>query len=270
MEEYEGRGTLSGLRALVLCAGKGTRLSPYTQTKPKALVDLGGKPLLVHLLQWLRYQGVTDIAVNLHYHAEAIPAALGNGTSLGIRLIYSYEPELLGTAGAVRKLAGWFSDPFLVIYGDLLTDVDLAPLVQFHRSQGALATLGLVPGQEPTWQGIVVRGPRCQVQRFVEKPTADQVAKLRDHQGIVWASAGLYVLSVAALAYVPPDTPLDFGYDLIPQWVEGGQPVYGIPLIGYLLDVGTPERLALGEEALRKGWVMVREGEAIIKEEEAG
>lgn len=244
-----------GLRALVLCAGEGTRLRPLTLTRPKALVEVAGVPLAAHLLRWLRQFGVVDVAINLHYLPAAIPAALGDGSVFGMNIRYSYEEQLLGTAGAARRLASWFSGTFLVAYGDILTDVDLTPLIQMHRASGVLATLGLTKVDDPTRAGIVVTEPSGRVQRFVEKPSTAEVPALLDAQGTAWASGGIYVLEPAVLDLVPPDVPSDFGHDLFPQLLLQGAPVHALPLNGYLLDIGSLERLAQAEADARHGRV---------------
>ncbi len=243
----------SGIRALVLCAGEGTRLRPFTLTRPKAMTDVAGVPLIVHLLVWLRGSGLREVAINLHYLPDAIPALLGDGGDYGVQVTYSREDELLGSAGAAKRLLDWLSDPFLVVYGDNLTDVGLAPLLETHKTRAAIATLGLAPAEDPTRVGIVVCDADGWVEGFEEKPPAHRVAQLEGRYGTLWANAGIYVLSKTALAGVLPDTPCDFGRDVFPALLQQGMPVYGLPLDGYLLDIGSPERLARAERDAEAG-----------------
>jgi NDP-sugar pyrophosphorylase family protein len=245
----------AGVRALLLCAGEGTRLRPLTLTRPKALIEIAGRPMVVHLLRWLRQAGVTEIAINLHHLPEAIPAALGTGEEWGVRLTYSREPEIRGTAGAARQLADWLSDPFLVVYGDILVDIDLGPLFEMHRERGAVATIGLHPVEDPTRAGIVVTDPDGRVRRFVEKPAADELPGLADAGGVIQCNGGVYLIRRDVLGRIPPNQAYDFGYDLFPALLAEGAPIYAAPLPGYILDLGSHERLAQAAADIAAGRV---------------
>jgi len=123
------------VKALVLAAGEGTRLRPLTLNKPKPMLPIAGKPLLEHTIAWLRGHGITRIAINLHHQPEAITGYFGDGRRWGVELTYSHEETILGTAGAIKKLEGYFDDTFVVVYGDVLTDLDLTALIEFHNQK---------------------------------------------------------------------------------------------------------------------------------------
>ncbi|HMO59483.1 MAG TPA: nucleotidyltransferase family protein [Roseiflexaceae bacterium] len=219
------------MKALVLAAGAGTRLRPLTDTCPKPMLPVAGRPLLAWTLSWLRRYGVVEAALNLHHLPDVVRTGLGDGGAFDMRLHYAYEPELRGTAGAIHNFPGFFDQPFLVIYGDLLLDLDLADLIGFHREQGAVMTLALKRTAMPQSQGMIETGADGRIVRFVEKP-------------LVWdggdtANAGVYVCEPAIAARIPPGVS-DFGHDIIPALLAGHAPVYGRPLSGYLLDIGTP------------------------------
>ena len=131
------------MKAMILAAGEGTRLRPLTELCPKPMLPIGGRPLLEYLLKLLRSHGVKEVAINLHYCPEAVTSHFGDGSGLGMKIAYSHEKELLGTAGALRKMASFLDDTFLVLCGDLLTDTDLTSLAEFHRWRGAVATTAL-------------------------------------------------------------------------------------------------------------------------------
>jgi NDP-sugar pyrophosphorylase family protein len=199
------------------------------------MLPVAGVPLLVRTLAWLRRYGVTEAALNLHHLPEVVRAGLGDGSAFGMELRYAVEPKLRGTAGAIHGFPGFFDAPFLVIYGDLLLDLDLDDLTQFHNERGALMTLALKRTSTPRSQGMIEVDADGRVLRFVEKPA-------------VWdsgdtANAGVYVCQPEVLAHVPPGVS-DFGHDLIPALLRDGALVYGRPLRGYLLDIGTPEAYA--------------------------
>ncbi|HWQ15756.1 MAG TPA: nucleotidyltransferase family protein [Roseiflexaceae bacterium] len=223
------------MKALVLAAGAGTRLRPLTDACPKPMLPVAGRPLLEWTLRWLGRYGVTEAALNLHHLPHVVRAGLGDGGRFGMRLTYAYEPELRGTAGAIHNFPGFFDGTFLVIYGDLLMDLDLADLVGFHRACGATMTLALKRTATPHSQGMVEVDGRGRVLRFVEKPPA--------WDGGDTANAGVYVCEPEVAARVPPGVS-DFGHDIIPALLRAGAAVYGRPLRGYLLDIGTPETYA--------------------------
>lgn len=233
-------------KALILAAGEGTRLRPLTADRPKVMLPLGGKPLLEHLLVWLRDQGVCQIAVNLHHHPEAITGYFGDGAAWGVQLVYSREDTLLGTAGAAKRLSPFLDSTFLVVYGDLLTNLRLSPLLDVHRRCRSLATLALYRVGNPWECGLVALDQDGRVERFVEKPPRDQVFS-------DLANAGVYVCEPDVLAHIPEDQPSDFGRDVFPRLLELGLPVYGYPISDYLLDIGTPAKYAQAQRDLASG-----------------
>src|SRR5215213_7777200 len=129
------------MKALILAAGLGTRLGALTLDRPKPMLPVGGRPLLEHTVGLLRAHGVRELAMNVHYFPESITGHFGDGAADGVRIVYSREDMLLGTAGAARKLASFLDEPFFVVYGDVLTDLDLSDLAAWHRATGAALTL---------------------------------------------------------------------------------------------------------------------------------
>jgi mannose-1-phosphate guanylyltransferase / phosphomannomutase len=234
------------VRALVLAAGEGTRLRPLTLDCPKPMLPVGGRPILEHLIALLRSHGVTEIAINLHYQPNAIVRHFGDGSRFGVSIIYSREERLLGSAGAAKQLEWFFDDSFLLLYGDVLTDLDLSALSEQHRIRRAAATLALHEVPDPTRCGIVGLGPDGRIVRFVEKPSPDAVFSNL-------TAAGVCVLEPGILRHIPLDRPFDLGYDLFPLLLGRGLPVYGYLARGYVLDVGSPERYAQAEADLQAG-----------------
>ncbi len=236
------------LKALILAAGEGTRLRPLTLDRPKPMLPVRGKPVLGHIIEWLKANGVEDIAVNVHYMPEAIQDYLGDGAAHGIRLVYSREDSLLGSAGAARKLAPFLQDgPFVVAYGDVLTDLDLGALLALHNKKAAQdckvgVTMALYRVPDPTQVGIVEIDAQNRVTRFKEKPSPDEVFGNLSNTGIL-------IVEPHVLERIPPDVVYDFGRDLLPRLMEEGVPVYGwcLPAHTYLIDMGTPEKYALAE-----------------------
>lgn len=232
---------------MILAAGEGTRLRPLTLDRPKPMLSVAGRPAIEYTVAWLRHHGVRDIAVNLHHKPKVVMDYFGNGSRCGVRMRYSVETEILGTAGGVRKLADFFDEPFVVVYGDVLTDMDLGALIAFHRERAALArkphmTLALYHAPNPAACGVIALDGAGRVTRFVEKPPPDDIFS-------DLANAGVQVMEPGLVDLIPPDTFYDFGHDLIPRLLAEGGPVFGMPLPAnaYLIDFGTPEKYALAQ-----------------------
>lgn len=235
------------MKALILAAGEGTRLRPLTIDQPKAMVPLGGRPLLEHLVALLCAHGIHEIAINLHYRPGAILAHFGDGSRFGVRITYSHEERLLGSAGAARRLDWFLDDPFLVLYGDLLTDADLTSLIETHARLGGVGTIALGETDDPMRCGIVQLDGTGRITRFIEKPTSNEFGNL--------ANGGIYVLHRAVIDHVLHGRPSDFGADLFPALLAAGLPLYGVPVPGYLLDVGSLERYRQAESDVQAGRV---------------
>ena len=224
---------------MILAAGEGTRLRPLSLDRPKPMAPVAGRPLLEYTIDWLVKYGVQDVAINLHYKPEAITGHFGDGRAFGVRLTYSHEEQLLGTAGAVKRLECFFDQTFVLIYGDVLTDLDLTDLEAYHRQKAGLGTVALYRVDNPTVRGLVEIDPTGRILRFVEKPRPEEV--FTD-----LANSGVYILEPEVLQYIPPDTACDFGRDLFPALLERHVPLYGYPLAEdeYLIDIGSPESYA--------------------------
>jgi NDP-sugar pyrophosphorylase family protein len=218
-------GTVTGVsamprQAMLLAAGTGSRLRPFTETVSKCMVVIAGKPILEHNIGWLRKFGLTDLIINLHYLPETVRDHFGDGRRFGVKIDYSFEPELLGTAGAVRKVADSIAGPFFVWYGDNLSSCRLDQLWQLHVKRGGAATIGLHHREDPTQSGIVDLNENDRITRFLEKPQADQVFS---H----WVSAGILVLEKSVINRIPVAGASDFGRDIFPGLLREGVRLYG-------------------------------------------
>jgi NDP-sugar pyrophosphorylase family protein len=235
------------VKAFILAAGLGTRLRALGLDVPKVMVPVGGKPLLQHHVEMLAGQGIREFIVNLHYLPEKITGYFGDGSKFGVRMTYSFEPELLGTAGAVKKMAAELANgPFLLFYGDNLLRLRVAPLVEFHRARRAVATLALFESAEPWTGGVVETDATGRVTRFVEKPDRKTIST-----NLI--NAGIYVLEPAVLDSIPAGQFCDFGKQVFPQLLADRQPVYAMKPHAYIRDIGTPERLAAAQRDFELG-----------------
>jgi mannose-1-phosphate guanylyltransferase len=221
------------MQAVILVGGEGTRLRPLTSTVPKPVVPLVDRPLIVHMLEWLRAHGVDDVVLSCGFLATSVRNVLGDGSQLGLRLRFVEEPEPRGTAGALKYAESLLDERFLLLNGDVLTDIELSAQVAQHERTGATGTLALVGVPDPTAYGLVRLDEDHAVREFVEKPPADQI----DTNLI---SAGAYVLERSVLDLIPPDRPVSIEREVWPRLVGNG--LHGFPAEGYWLDLGTPER----------------------------
>jgi mannose-1-phosphate guanylyltransferase len=223
------------MQALVLVGGEGTRLRPLTLTRPKPALPLVDRPFIRVIVDWLARHGVDEVVMACGFRAEDLRSALGDEVPGGARIHYVGEDEPLGTAGPVRLAAerGVLGERFMVLNGDLLSDLDLTALQQTHAARDAVATLALYPVDDPSAYGLVRRGPDDEVLGFVEKPDPDQI----DTDEI---SAGAYVLERSVLDLIPPGRAVSIEREVFPRLV--GQGLYGCRLDGYWMDIGTPER----------------------------
>jgi NDP-sugar pyrophosphorylase family protein len=221
------------MKAMILAAGEGTRLRPLTLALPKPMVPLANTPLLVRTIRLLAAQGVKEIAINLYHRPDAIRQALGDGSAFGVRLHYSDEPTLLGTAGGVKKMARFLDETFLVLYGDNLYHADFSPLKAFHRERNAVATLATFEAANPSACGLIAIDAAGRVVRFQEKPPPEQVFTNQ-------ANAGVYVLEPEILERIPDGVPYDFGRDVFPTLLAARPgAIVARSLGGYLQDTGT-------------------------------
>jgi mannose-1-phosphate guanylyltransferase/phosphomannomutase len=215
-----------------MAGGEGTRLRPLTSNQPKPMVPIAGKPCIEHILELLHDYGLDDVVVTVAFLPQAIRSYFGGGDALGMNISYSVEETPLGTAGSVRLAARALDDePFIVISGDALCDVDLTQLVAFHKERNAAVTIGLVHVENPLEFGIVVTDDEGRIERFLEKPSWSQVFSDT-------INTGIYVLDPAVMRHVPTDRPFDFSKELFPLLLEMGRPLYGCVLDGYWQDIG--------------------------------
>src|SRR4051795_12148386 len=219
------------MKAVVMAGGEGPRLRPLTSNQPKPMVPIVGKPCMEHIVELLKAHEFVDIVVTLAFMPQAIRGYFGAGETHGVSIRYSVEEAPMGTAGSVKLAEDALDEPFLVISGDALCDIDLEALVRFHEEKEALVTIGLKSVDNPLEFGIVVTDEDGRVERFLEKPSWGQV--FTDT-----INTGIYVLESEVLRHVPTDRPYDFSKELFPLLLEMGRPIYGFVLDGYWQDIG--------------------------------
>jgi mannose-1-phosphate guanylyltransferase len=239
------------MQALILAGGEGTRLRPLTSSVPKPVVPLVGRPFIGFMLDWLGSHGVDEIVMSCGHMASGVRSVLRDGAGFGVRLRYVEEPRPMGTGGAVKFAEALLDERFLMLNGDVLTDLDLMALMAAHERTGAQATLALVGVEDPSAYGLVRTTAEGVVTGFVEKPDPAEV----DTNCV---SAGAYVLERDVLGLLAPDRPASIERDLFPRLVGSG--LYGWTADAYWLDIGTPERYLQGTFDILEGRLTTRLG----------
>ena len=235
------------MKGFILAAGLGTRLRPLNLDVPKVMVPMGGKPLLEHHLSLFREQGIKDICINLHYQPESIRNYFQEGSKFGVRLNYSDEPKLLGTAGAVKKMQDWIgNETCLVFYGDNLTQIDFQPLQKLHLKHQSAITLVTYPSAEPWTGGVVETDSNGRVLSWIEKPP-------RENCKSNLISSGIFLMEPEILEVISKNTFSDFGKNVFPEVLRQQLPFYAFQLKAYIQDIGTPERYAKAEKDFQDG-----------------
>lgn len=223
------------MKAVILVGGEGTRLRPLTLSIPKPVVPVVDRPFLRHQLDLLARAGIREIVFSVAYQPDKIQAVFGDGSSLGARIVYAVESTPLGTGGAVKNAEAHLDDTTIVLNGDVLTDVDLAAVLDSHRSRGAAATLVLTPVSNPAAYGLVETDDGQRVLRFIEKPSPEQITTDT-------INAGIYVLDTKTLGLMPAGVPYSIERGFFPALLQRGDHVGAFVHRGYWIDIGTPEK----------------------------
>ena len=220
------------MKAVVLVGGFGTRLRPLTLTTPKQMLPIVDRPMIEHVISWLAEHGVDTAVLSLGYRPDAFLDAYPDGTCAGVELVYAVEPEPLDTAGAVRFAAeqAGIDDTFVVVNGDVLTDLDLARLWSFHRESGAEGTIALTPVDDPSRYGVVPIDDAGRVLEFVEKPPPGTAPTN-------WINAGTYVLEPTVLSRIASDRRVSIERETFPA-IVASQGLYAMQSDAYWIDAG--------------------------------
>jgi mannose-1-phosphate guanylyltransferase len=246
------------MKAMILAAGKGTRVRPLTTVMPKPMLPLIQKPVMECIIEHLKRQGFDQLVINTSYMSDSIERYFKDGSQWGVNIAFSFEGQLehghfvdrpLGSAGGMRKVqdfSGFFDDTFVVVCGDALIDVDFGKVLAFHKARGSIATIVMkdVPKEEVHKYGVVVTDEDGKIERFQEKPAVQDAASTT-------VNTGIYVFEPAIFDFIPEGVEYDIGGQLFPALVKAGAPFYGISLpfqwvdIGSLSDFWTANRLIL-------------------------
>ena len=242
------------MKAIVLCAGKGERLRPLTETTPKPMIPIDNKPVLEYIIHLLKKYGIREIAINTSYLPEKIKEYFGDGEKFGVDIIYSFEPEMLGTSGALNNFRDFLNtnEPFLVFYGDNITDIDLNKMLEFHKQKKSVATLAL--RKKPVTKkpaSLVFMDENLRITKLVEKPSDELFAELcKDYY---FSNSGIYILEPEILKFIPKGFS-DFAYDIFPKLLKENLNLYGFMMDEYYFrEIGKIEKYELAKNEIESG-----------------
>ncbi|MEO6049715.1 MAG: NDP-sugar synthase [Pyrinomonadaceae bacterium] len=225
------------MQALILAGGKGTRLRPLTVYTPKPMVPVLNRPFLLYQIEVLKQAGITDITLSLSYQPDKIEHILGNGSEFGVNLRYITEPSPMGTGGAYKFASDALGETTIVFNGDILTNLDVGKLIEFHQAKNSVATLALAVVDNPSRYGVAEVDKQGRILRFIEKPQANEQAELK----INTINAGVYILEPSILEIIAKDISRSFEYDVFPDILKRELPFFGYVMKAeYWLDIGTP------------------------------
>jgi mannose-1-phosphate guanylyltransferase len=234
------------MKAMILAAGKGTRVRPITNVLPKPMIPLVRKPVMEFLVEHLRGHGVKELVVNTSHLAPMIEHYFRDGERFGVQMAYSFEGNLvggqvegkaIGSAGGMKKIqdfSGFFDETFVVLCGDALVDVDFAEVLRFHRSRKSIATLVLrdVPAEDVSKYGVVLTDSTGRITRFQEKPNREDAVSTT-------INTGIYLFEPEIFRYIPSGVEFDIGGQLLPELVRAGQNIFGLALPFTWVDIGS-------------------------------
>ncbi|TSC71360.1 MAG: histidinol-phosphate phosphatase family protein [Parcubacteria group bacterium Gr01-1014_70] len=235
-------------KAVILAGGKGARLGELTASLPKPLVEVGGKPVLEHQILLLKKYGITDIVLLTGHFGDQIARYVGDGSRWGVSATCMQEPEPQGTAGALRTLEGKIREDFLLLSGDVMTNVDISRFIQWHTAQGnSVATAIIRKTSTPRYSDIVEIGEQSRISRIFLRPHQEGA-----HPGTL-GIASLYMCSPRIFEFIPSVGKCDIENDVFPEILRQGGELYGYHSKEYIRDMGTPDRLALVQADYERG-----------------
>ena len=215
------------MKAVLMAGGFGTRIQPLTINLPKPMIPLVNRPIMLHIIELLKKHGINDLVLLLYHQPEIVKNFFGDGSEFGVHITYVTPLEDFGTAGAVKAAAKFLDERFLIISGDLLTDIDLSQVVRFHEKNQAGATITLTAVKDPLQFGVVITDKQGRITKFLEKPGWGEVFSDT-------VNTGIYVLEPEVLELIPDGENRDWSKDVFPQMLAEQAPLFGCNLPGIL------------------------------------
>lgn len=236
------------MKTIIVAGGKGERLRPMTNSIPKPMVKVGGKPILEHIINLFIANGINEFILALCYLPEVIVDYFGDGSRLGVKINYTFEDpsKPLGDAGAINLSKDLIKDTFIVTFADILRRLDLRAMIKFHMENKALATLNVYRHFKDPKSMIIFDEKTKVIKKFVERPQSSEITG-----EFVWSNGSLFVLEPEVFEYIPDNTKIGFGKDIFPKLISQKNKLLAFPSEDYFLDIGAPKFLEEAERTFK-------------------
>ena len=228
------------MKVIIVAGGVGERLRPLTNNTPKPMIEVGGKPILLHIIELLKKNGISELILALCFLPEVITSFFGNGKKFGVKIEYTFEdPKLpLSTAGAISLSRKLINDTFIVTYSDILRELDIKKMIAFHKKSKALATLNIYKRVSLDAKSVIFIDDRNRIIKFIERPKAEDMK-----EDLIWANGSFYIFEPEVFNFIPEEKKIDFGSYVFPKLLKSEKSLYGFPSDGYFVDIGNMEKL---------------------------
>lgn len=228
------------MQVIIVAGGKGERLRPLTNKKPKPMIDIAGKPVVEHIIEFFNKSGIEDFIFSLCYLSDVISSYFGDGSRFGVKIKYIFEDEKqpLGTAGSILSARKFIDDTFIVTYADMLRELDIQEVINTHKKNGAMTTIVVYQNKKPFPKSSVCFNEKGEVNSFKERPEYEEITSKE-----VWSNASFYIFQPEIFDFIPKDKPSDFGYDIFPKLIASGKKMIAYKQKGFLLDIGNMKKL---------------------------
>lgn len=237
------------MKAIIIAGGYGERLRPITNTVPKPMIQVAGKPVLAHIIELFKKNCISDFILSLCYLPKVITSYFGNGSKFGVKIDYIFEDvnSPLGTAGAIASAKALIDDTFIVTYGDILRDLDIKKMIDFHKKMNSFATINVYKRESKNAKSMVVIDQKKRIVDFIERPNRDQLKR-----NFIWVNGSFYIFEPEVFNFIPDNKKTDFGSDIFPELLKSQKSLYSYPSKGYFIDIGNIEKLELARKTFKK------------------
>lgn len=236
------------MKAVIVAGGVGERLKPLTNNIPKPMVDINGKPILLHIINLFKKYNITDFIIALCYLPNIITKFFGDGRNFGVNITYMYEDpqKPLGTAGAITLAKKFVEGTFIVTYADILRELDVRDMINFHKRNKAFATLNVYKRESKNAKSRILIDSKNRIIKFIERPSKNELSK--DH---IWANGSFYILKPEIFDWIPDGRKTDFGTDIFPKLLALRKSLYAYPTAGYFIDIGDYKKLRIARRTFQ-------------------
>lgn len=236
------------MKAIIVAGGAGERLKPITNYMPKPMVEVNGQPILLHIINLFKKNGITDFIIALCHLPKLITDFFGDGKKFGVDITYTYEDSRspLGTAGAISLAKELADDTFIVTYGDILRDLDIKKMINIHKKNNSFATINIYKRESLDAKSMVLIDKNKKVLKFIERPKHDDIK-----HGYIWANGSFYIFEPQIFEWIPENRKSDFGSDVFPKLIKIKKNIYGFPSRGYFVDIGNLEKLEFARRTFK-------------------